>query len=177
MQQLHLHEDVEQEMCIEIQLQDAHLRDHGPVRDETGRFEEAAAHHAPKQTTHDTTSTQILQHPRKRHNRPITGGPRWNRDDRPNRVANNGHRRFYHTQRRSHHRREPIKRRASESGAWQAHDRIRGNTRRHPVYDERSKGIRTHVKQCRRESTQLKTARAHHLQEAAKGMSRMQSVP
>ena len=55
---LHLHEDVEQDLRIEIQLQDAHRRDHGPDRDENGSSGEAAAHHAPKQIIHDMRSTQ-----------------------------------------------------------------------------------------------------------------------
>ena len=49
----HLREDVEQDLCVEVWLQDAHRRDHGPDRDENGSSEEATAHHAPKQTTHD----------------------------------------------------------------------------------------------------------------------------
>ena len=70
-----------------------------------------------------------------------------------------------------------------------------GNTRRYLVYDatrkqstlresrsKRSKGTRMHLKQCRQESTQesthRKTTRSHqHHQEAAKGTSRLHSVP
>ena len=39
-----------------------------------------------------------------------------------------------------------------------------------------TKETRTQLKQCRQETTHLKTARAHHPQEAAKELSRIQSV-
>ena len=50
---LHLREDLEQHLCIKVLHQDAYRRDHGPDRKENRSSEEAAAHRAPKQTTHD----------------------------------------------------------------------------------------------------------------------------
>ena len=71
-----------QDLCIKVQLQGAHRRDHGPDLADNWSSEETAARHAPQQTTHDTTSTLIQQHPRNRHDRPITRAPRRNRNDR-----------------------------------------------------------------------------------------------
>ena len=117
---LHLREYVEQDLCIEVKLQGAHRRDHGPDRDENGSSEEAATHHAPKQATHDSTNTRILQHSRTRHCRPITRAPRWNREDRPYRNCQ--------TQRRSDHRRKATQATSSRSRSR----RTRISSRGHP---------------------------------------------
>ena len=64
-QNIQLHADLEQDLCIEMQLRDAdHRRDRGPDRGENGSSEEAAARCTSKQTTYVTKSTQSMQHPR-----------------------------------------------------------------------------------------------------------------
>ena len=142
----HVHSDLDQDLCIEVQFQDAYRRDNGLDRGDNGSSEEAAAHCTSRQTTYDsnnTTSKKTI--PSTSH----CSTAEQDDDNRPNRASSNGKRvqrrkdadtksigsRCRHTRTSSGHHSRAKKKRLGKMGEAITRQH-RGSTPCHPVYDK-----------------------------------------